>query len=108
MVAQATMPATKMTWKEATFCYIHNVKRETDGFHKTASAFGAFFRTALLSRFSLSATAALVCDDALDWVPGVDIATIGDNIIGWPMAAFVAYSVYRISKIRRDANSWLR
>lgn len=103
MVTQATMRTTKMTWKEATYCYIHNVKRETDGFHKTASALGAFFRT-IAARFGIGGSLALLCDNLLDVVPGINIITIGDDVIMYPLAAFTVYSLFRISAIRRDFN----
>ena len=108
MVAQAgAIPAT-MTWRQATYCYIHNVKRETDGFHKTASVLGTFIRNAALSRIGIVAALGMFLDDTVDWVPGLNLITAGDNFIDWPMVAFLGYSLFRIARIRSQFNRELR
>jgi hypothetical protein len=83
-----------MGWFEATRCFIAN-KGEAGNFNKIAGAVGAALRM-----FGISGTVVSVFDDALDFVPGINIITVADNAL-W---LYGAYALYRIWKIRRDAN----
>lgn len=59
-----------------------------------------------IGRFVASVT--LVCNDLLNLIPGINIAsavpTTVDNLIGWPLAVITVYSTARIIHIRKDYN----
>jgi hypothetical protein len=82
-----------MGWGAATHKFMLNRVQETHGFHKFAAA-----AKLILATVGVSAT---VFDDIADFIPGLDVITVGDNLV-WLI--FGGYAIVRISRIRWEAN----
>lgn len=107
MTFNAEMTYEMMTWKQATQCFIHNIKAETGNFHKTAGVFRAGF-LAFATRFAPATAAVTVFDDALVWFPPVSLGVAFDNFVAVPAVLFLAFSTVRISMIRMKFNRMQR
>jgi len=59
--------------------------------------------TKIVSVFGLTTLPITVFDEGLDFIPGINIISVGDNLL-WP---FAIYAAIRIGMIRHKANRQL-
>ena len=92
MTANANVQSKPLRLIDAARWYFYYRKDEMRKFNNLAASAAVALRA-----FGLGLT---IVDDAADWVPGIDIITIGDNIL-W---LFAGYSAVRIVSLWWRAN----
>ena len=92
MSKRVQQTSVKMSWFQATKHFFGN-KAESGMFAKIMAFLG------------FTSVNVMVFDDLLDFIPGLNILTVGDNLVVYP---FLAFAVIRITMIRHKANKYTR